>query len=279
MRILVAGATGVIGSQVVRALVAGGHDVFGTTRRPERVSGLNAAGATAIVMNALDHERVQRAVDQSAPDAVVHELTDLAGFDFAGNARLRIDGTANLVAACERAGVRRMVAQSISWAYQPGPEPAPEDTAFATDPVTGLPLFAAVEALERAVLALPEGVVLRHGLLYGPGTWYAADGPVAADARDGVVVATTAATSFVHVDDAVRATIAALGWPPGVVNVVDDDPTHVNEWGPLYIEATGGKFVRIESRAEGRTAANGRARELGWRPAHPSWRTSLLSVS
>jgi nucleoside-diphosphate-sugar epimerase len=245
-------------------------------------------------MDAFDRTSVEQAVEQSAPQAVIHELTDLAGFDFAGNAQLRIDGTENLVAACEGAGVTRMVAQSISWTYEPGPDPASEDTPLARDPTTGVPLFAAVEALEQAVLRLPEGVVLRYGLFYGPGTWYACDGPEAARAREGVVAATTARTSFIHIDDAVSATIAALGWPPGAVNVVDDDPTDVAERGPLYIEAAGGTSgtsgtggtsgtsgtsAIIDARAEGRTADNARARALGWRPAHPSWRDSLLSWS
>jgi nucleoside-diphosphate-sugar epimerase len=279
MRILVAGATGVLGARLIRELAAAGHHVFGTTRRPDRLRQLAAAGTSGIVMDALDRESVEAAVDQSAPDAVIHELTDLAGFDFAGNARLRVEGTDNLVEACARSGVTRMVAQSISWAYEPGPEPASEDTPLAHDPATGASLFASIESLERAVLGLPEGVVLRYGLFYGPGTWYAADGPEAARARGGAVMATTAWTSFVHIDDAERATIAALGWHRGIVNIVDDDPTHVAEWGPLYIEAAGGTNATIDARAEGRAADNGRARQLGWTPAHASWRISLLSWS
>jgi nucleoside-diphosphate-sugar epimerase len=253
-----------------------GHEVVGTTRRADRVRALEEAGASGVIMDALDRPSVIQAVRRAAPDAVIHELTDLASFDFASNARLRIEGTTNLVDAAAGVGVTRMVAQSISWAYRPGETPASEEEPLAMDPDTGAPRSPSIEALEAAVLGLSEGVILRYGLLYGPGTWYAPDGPAAADARQGTIMATTRKTSFVHVDDAAEATTAALTWPAGVVNIVDDDPTDVNEWGPLYIEAIGGAVASIGARAEGRAADNSRARALGWRPAHPTWRAPLL---
>jgi nucleoside-diphosphate-sugar epimerase len=279
VRVLVAGATGVLGARVVGRLVEAGHDVVGTTRRADRVGALEDAGASGVIMDAFDRPSVVRAMRCAAPDAVIHELTDLAAFDFAGNARLRIEGTTNLVDAALDAGITRMVAQSISWAYRPGDTPASEQEALAADPETGAPMFLSINALEAAVLGLSEGVILRYGLLYGPGTWYAADGPVAADARGGTIMATTRKTSFVHIDDAAEATIAALTWPAGAVNIVDDDPTDVHEWGPLYIETAGGTVVSIGARTEGRAADNSRARTLGWRPAHPTWRASLLDLS
>jgi nucleoside-diphosphate-sugar epimerase len=279
VRVLVAGASGVVGSLVVRRLISDAHEVFGTTRRPERLNVLAAAGASGIVMDALDRESVERAVRETAPDVLIHELTDLAGFDFSGTARLRVEGTRNLVDAVLVSGVTRMIAQSISWAYGPGEVPATEEEPLASDPSTGAPLFPSINSLEAAVLELTGGIVMRYGLFYGPGTWYAGDGPQAANARQGVVMATTAKTSFVHVDDAASATVAALSWPPGVVNIVDDDPTDVNEWAPLYIAAAGGAVVTIGAQAEGRAADNRHARALGWTPKHESWRTSLLDLS
>jgi nucleoside-diphosphate-sugar epimerase len=269
----------VLGARVVRRLVSAGHEVVGTTRRADRVSALQEAGASGVIMDALDRASVERAVRDAAPDAIIHELTDLARFDFASNAHLRVEGTTNLVGVAIGLGIARVVAQSISWAYQPGETPASEEEPLATDPDSGAPLSPSINALEAAVLGLSDGVVLRYGLFYGPGTWYAADGPVAADARQGIIMATTRQTSFVHVDDAAEATVAALTWPSGVVNIVDDDPTDVHEWGPLYIEAAGGKVVSIGARAEGRAAGNSRARTLGWEPAHPTWRASLLDLS
>lgn len=276
MRILVAGATGVLGSRVVVRLLEAGHDVYGTSRSARRAEALGG-GAVGLVMDALDPQSVERAVDEAQPDAIIHELTDLAQADFGANARLRVDGTRNLVDVARRRGVARMVAQSISWAYRPSPSPASEDEPFATDPATGEALFPSIEALEDAVRSLPDGVVLRYGLLYGPGTWYSPDGDQVEALRAGRFVATTAWTSFVHVDDAADATVAALGWPPGAYNIVDDEPTHVSEWGPLLAVAAGRPGLEVEARAEGRSASNLRARELGWTPRHATWRRSLLA--
>ncbi len=278
MRVLVAGGSGVLGRAAVRALAAAGHEVVGTTRRADRLSLIHRAGGQGVLMDALVPESVAAAVSSSAPDAVVHELTDLAGTDFAANARLRVAGTANLVDAALSAGVRLVVAQSISWAYAPGDGPAGEAEPFARSAETGEPAFAAVEALERSVARAPHWVVLRYGLLYGPDTWYAPDGELTAQARAGRVVATTAWTSFVHVEDAAAATVRALDWPSGPVNIVDNEPAHVQEWGPLFARAAG--FVgtaEISARTVGRAAANGRARTLGWRPNHPTWREAFAA--
>lgn len=274
VRILVAGGSGVLGSRVVNLLVRAGHEVSATTRRSDREPLIAASGAKPVVMDALVAEDVARAVEVSAPEAIIHELTDLADLDFAGNARLRVDGTANLVAAARAHGVEHMVAQSIAWVYEPGEGPAEEATPLART-ADGAPAFPSVEALEEAVLGLRHGVVLRYGLLYGPGTWYATDGDAYRRAAEGEVAATTGWTSFVHADDAAEATVDdALTWPAGVVNVVDDAPAHVEEWGPRLVALAGGSVRSISARAEGRAASNARARSLGWTPRHPSWRDS-----
>lgn len=180
-RVFVAGATGVIGRPLVSLLVAAGFAVSGTTRRAERAAGLRAAGAEPVIVDAFDATALAAAVAAARPEVVIHQLTDLPQKldpalmpDAIGrNARLRIEGTRNLVAAALAAGARRLIAQSIAFAYAPGGEPHDED-----DP---LDLGAAgaravtvegVAALERMVLGMPglEGVVLRYGRLYGPGT-------------------------------------------------------------------------------------------------------------
>ncbi|MEQ7128356.1 NAD(P)-dependent oxidoreductase [Actinopolymorpha sp. B11F2] len=272
--VLVAGGTGVLGARIVDRLVRAGHDVFATTRRPERTASIEACGATALLMDALVPADVTRAVETSRPDLIIHELTDLAEFDFGGNARLRVEGTANLVAAAHACGVDHMIAQSIAWAYEPG-EGLADETVPLARAEDGSPAFGSVESLEEAVLSLGRGVVLRYGMLYGPGTWYSPEGGAFhRRAREGEVVATTAWTSFVHVEDATDATVAALTWPRGVVNVVDDAATHVDEWGPALVAVAGGVVSSISARAEGRAASNARARSLGWKPRHPSWRES-----
>lgn len=138
---------------------------------------------------------------------------------------MRTEGTRNLVTAAEAAGVERIVAQSVAWAYVAGDNPAGEETAldlWASEPRSTTVL--GVAALEQAVHELPEGVVLRYGALYGPGTWYSVGGRHGEEARERRLVADDAVTSFVHVVDAARAAAQALDWPSGAVNICDDEP-------------------------------------------------------
>ncbi|UOE45716.1 NAD-dependent epimerase/dehydratase family protein [Agromyces larvae] len=276
MRILVAGATGVLGSRVLPRLVADGHDVFGTTRSRARFPIVAATGARPIAMDAFEADSVAAAIGVARPDAIVHLLTDLAARDFANSARLRVEGTANLVDAALAAGVERMVAESISWVGEPGDEPAAEDVPFAVDRASGAPAYAAVESLEREIARMPRGTVLRYGLLYGAGTWYAADGPSTRDAGRGAVRATTDRTSWVHADDAAAATVLALGWEAAVVHVADDEPTRLAEWGPVLARRAGfAGDPELGAAAPGRAVDNALARSLGWTPAHPDWRDGL----
>jgi nucleoside-diphosphate-sugar epimerase len=275
MRVFVAGAGGVIGRRLVPLLARGGHAVTALTRRPERAADLRALGAEPVVADAYDAAALAAAVVAARPEVVVHQLTDLAAADTAANARLRIHGTGNLVAAARAAGVRRIVAQSIAWAYQPGPAPADEAVYldFGADEPRRTTVVG-VAALERAARHLPEWVVLRYGMLYGPDTWFAPDGARADDARAGRLWADGDVTSFVHVDDAARAAVDALDWPSGAVNVCDDEPAAAREWVPEFCAAVGAPPPLMrEARAPwARGADNRRARELGWTPDHPTWR-------
>jgi len=273
MRVLVAGATGAVGRQLVPRLEAAGHEVVGISRRGPRPVDVLDAGA------------VLRAVAEAAPDAVVHQLTDLGSADGAANNRVRIEGTRNLVDAARAAGVGRIVAQSISWAYAPGDAPADESVPLdTTEDLPRARIVAGVRALESTVAELPEAVVLRYGILYGPGTWYAPGGPVAAALAGepgarflGSTAADASVSSFVHVADAAEAAVRALAWPAGAYNVVDDEPAPGHEWLPVL---AGALHVPAPERSEGRTpwargAVNARARALGWAPARPSWRTGF----
>ncbi|MFF8410835.1 NAD-dependent epimerase/dehydratase family protein [Streptomyces omiyaensis] len=273
MRVLVAGATGAVGRQLVPRLEAAGHEVVGVSRRGPRPVDVLDAGA------------VRRVVAEVAPDAVVHQLTDLGAADGAANDRLRTEGTRNLVDAARAAGVRRIVAQSIGWAYAPGEGPADESVPLdGTREFPRARIVAGVRALESTAAELPEAVVLRYGILYGPGTWYAPGGAVAAalagaaDARFlGSTTADASVSSFVHVADAADAAVRALAWPVGAYNVVDDDPAPAHDWLPVLAGALG---VPSPPRRPGRTpwargALNARAREAGWSPSHPSWRTGF----
>jgi nucleoside-diphosphate-sugar epimerase len=285
MRVFVAGATGAIGSQLVPMLVAAGHEVTAVSRTPAGVERIRNLAATAVQADALDAEGLRRAVGAAAPEVVIHQLTDLSGADGAANLRMRREGTRNLVGAAKAAGVGRIVAQSISWAYAPGEGPAEE-----TVPLDGAAAetrartVAGVRALEETAAELETAVVLRYGLLYGPGTWYAPGGAFAAalsgdrSARFlGSTVANDAVSSFVHVADAAGAALAALGWPGGPVNIVDDEPAAARDWLPVLAEALG---VPAPGPVAGRQdwergARNTLARSRGWRPAWPTWRSGF----
>ena len=303
MRVFVAGASGAIGRPLLPQLIAAGHEVTGTTRSEESAEAIRATGAGAAICDALDAEAVHAAVTEAAPEVVVHQLTALPHrFDprdkeiYAATNRLRSEGTRTILDAARAAGARRMICQSIAFAYAPGPqaEVKDEDAPLALGaPAPFGGAVRAVDEMERAVVGAEglEGLVLRYGWFYGPGTYYADDGSMAEDVRKRrfpVLGKGTGLFSFVHVDDAASATVAAVKrGAPGVYNVVDDDPAPQREWLPVYAEAIGakkplrvpvwvarlvvGKIATVASVQPG--AANAKAkRELGWEPRWPSWR-------
>ncbi len=269
-----------LGRRLVPLLLAGGHHVVGMTRSAASASGLHALGAEAVIADALDRERVAEVVALARPDVVMHQLTDLSTGTSATNAALREQGTRNLVDAALAAGVRRIVAQSIAWAYAPGADPAGEDVPLDFEaPEPRQTTIRGIAALEAAVAEAPEWVVLRYGLLYGSGTWYAPDGLRADQARAGKLTADADVSSFVHADDAAAAAVAALDWPSGAVNVCDDDPAPGSEWVPVFCAAVGASpppAVSGDRAGWSRGASNRHAREdLGWVPEHPTWRSGF----
>lgn len=302
MRIFLAGASGAIGRPLVRRLLGAGHEVTGMTRREEAAAEIRDAGAVAAVCDVFDAEALAAAVIAARPETVVHQLTALpANFDitkkgvYDANNRIRIEGTRNLVAAARAAGARRLVAQSISFIYEPvgGWVREEGDPPMRDAPGEFGSSVSATLDLERQVLeAGLEGLVLRYGFFYGPGTHYAADGFQASEVRRRrfpIVGSGDGVFSFVEIDDAVEATLAACErGAPGIYNVCDDDPAALREWLPVYARAIGAKrplrVPKLVARllaGEGpvtfattlRGASNAKAkRELGWRPAHPSWR-------
>jgi len=268
-RILVVGATGVIGSRLVPLLVAAGHEVHGTTRRDDRLAEIEAIGAAPHRLDVLAAPEVDRLVGELVPDVVVHVFTDLAGRDFAANSRLRIEGTRILVDASLAAGVPTMLAQSVAWASVLGDGEADETTP--ADPEA----YPAVAALEREVDRMPHGVILRLGLLYGAGTFYAPGGAAAEAARAGRIEPTTILSDWLHADDAAHAFAASLEWPAGPVFIADDHPSRVEEWAPVFAARVGGRVDTIADAPPGRTASRRLAAERGWRPQHPDWHVGL----
>lgn len=281
-RIFLAGATGVVGRLLLPRLVAAGHEVTALTRRTADAASLRAQGVDAVVGDVFDADGLRTAVAAAAPEVVMHQLTDLGGLDFAANARIRKVGTRNLVDAALAAGARRMVVQSIAWIYEPGASPATEETPLdlAAESETRRGTVDAVTTMEGLAAKLPEWVVLRYGLLYGPGTWYSPGGLMTGA---GKLVANADVSSLLHVEDAAGAALDALEWPTGVVNVVDDVPAPASEWMPAFARAVGApvpEVVEGERTGWARGADNSLARkDLGWTPAQRSWRDGFAQTA
>jgi nucleoside-diphosphate-sugar epimerase len=305
MKILVAGATGVIGRQLLPLLLDRGHAVTALARSAGSWQVIDRIGATPVAGDVLDAEAVRNAVQQSRPDVIVHQATALSGnldlrhFDrtFALTNRLRTEGTDHLLAAGRAVGVRRFVVQSFAgWPFarigsavkteaDPLDDAAPQDLRRTLD---------ALRHLERAVTGADwtEGIVLRYGGFYGPGTSLGPNGEHTRliRARKFPIVGDGGGVwSFVHVGDAAAATLAAIEHGHrGIYQVVDDDPAPVRDWLPQIAAELGAPAPRRVPRWLGRLlagevavgmmtqirgASNAKAKqELGWRPAHPSWR-------
>jgi nucleoside-diphosphate-sugar epimerase len=299
MRVLVAGATGAIGRQLVPMLVDSGHEVIGLTRSEEKFGTLRAAGAEPAVADALDAESMSTAVRSAGAEVVVHQLTAIPaaidnrrfGEEFEQTNRLRREGTRNLVEAAVEGLARRVVVQSLSQAYAPvgGWVRSEEDPLYADAPPPFREIFGAIIDLEATALGAEgiETVVLRYGNFYGPGTAFGAESSNAELVRRRqypIAGGGTAHWSFIHIADAARATVAAIeDGETGTYNVVDDEPAAVAEWLPVYAAALGappppripppssgfGIFGMLEARG----ASNAKARERwNWAPEFASWR-------
>lgn len=312
MKVFVAGSTGVIGRTLVPRLVGGGHEVVALVRSPGKRGAVEALGARAVVADALDPDALTAAVRAAEPEVVVHQLTALAGVapnpatfdrDFALTNRFRTEVTDTLLAAARRARARRFLAQSFcGWPFAREGGPARSETdPLDPDPPAGLAgTLDAIRHLEDAVSRATdvEALALRYGLLYGPGTAIAADGGLVASVRRRampVVGDGGGVWSFVHVDDAAAATAAAVSrGAPGIYNVVDDEPAPVSSWLPFLAEAAGAPPPRrvpawlarlvigeagVTMMTRTRGGSNAKAkRELGWEPAHPTWRRGFREV-
>jgi nucleoside-diphosphate-sugar epimerase len=312
MKVLVAGATGALGRQLVAQLVARGHEVAGMTRSASKRDTLRGLGALPVVADALDADAVATVVAEAAPEVIVHELTALGGSldlrhfdrDFATTNRLRTEGTDHLLAAGQAVGVRRFVAQSFAgWTFARSGGPVKTEA----DPLDPSPVddmrrtLEAIRYLEDTVVnaGWTEGIVLRYGGFYGPGTSLGPGGEHVEQIRKRrfpVVGGGAGVWSFVHIEDAAEATVAAVErGRRGIYNIVDDEPAAVAEWLPAVAAAVGARPPRRVPRAIGRLlageavtvmmtevrgASNAKAKaSLGWQPRHASWRQGFAEVA
>ena len=303
MRVFVAGATGAIGRPLVRDLVAAGHEVTGTTRSAARAEALRGAGATPVVVDALDEAALRAAVLGARPEVVVHELTDLTHPSARGVPR--VDGG-------HEPAAHRVDAHAHRRWPRGGRAADPRAVGVVPDPAQGPPVLdesaplltegpaTALADMERMVTEAEgiEGLALRYGFLYGPGTSIGPGGQQAEDIRRRrfpIVGDGGGRWSLVHVEDAAAATVAALDrGGSGVLNVVDDEPALMREWVPGLARALGAKPPRrvplwlarlaagsdmAVTATQARGASNARAREqLGWAPRYPSWREGFPAV-
>lgn len=304
MKVLVAGAGGVLGRHLLPLLIDAGHEVVGTSRSLERLVDIESVDAEAVRLDALDRQAVIDTVAAAQPDAIVHALTALppAGpskvSDLDATNRLRTEGTANLLAAAGEAGVERFVAESLIGVYgRTAGDLLTEDASLADVPAEGAGVVGALRSLEEQVLSA-GGICLRFGFFYG------ADVPStqAALARlkrrllpmpgGGPGVA-----SYVHIEDAARGTFAALerGVSGEAYNIVDDEPVtfgeffrHLAQAGgapppmriPIWLGRLAAPYATALAAEARLGASNAKARnELGWQPAYPTYREGLATLS
>ena len=310
MRILVAGASGALGRFLVPRLLAGGHQVVGSSRSEQKAEIIRGLGAEAILADGLDAESVRRAVHAAEPEAIVHQMTSLGGvadlrhFDraFAVTNRLRTSGTDHLISAAREAGVKRFVAQSYcGWPYARigGPVKTEEDPLDPKPPRQLRPALVAIRHLEAVVTQEPvSGIILRYGAFYGPNTGVLDDSVLEQLARRRMPMIGDGGGwwSFIHVDDAAAATVAAIesGRPGSIYNIVDDEPAQVRTWLPELATLLGAKRPRVVPAwvmrlaagehlvvmmTQVRAGSNAKARrELGWEPARASWRQGFAEA-
>jgi len=301
MKVFVAGATGAIGRPLISALAAARHEVVGMTTSARGLNELQKTGVDGVIVDAFDSEAVHAAIGRFRPDALIEELTSLPK-DYTPEAmraaaprdrRLRLEGGRNLHNAARAAGVKRYIVQSTGFFYGPGAGLAAETDSLAVDATPGIAGgVQTYRQIEERVLGArdPQGVALRYGFFYGPGTYQDPEaGSVSQQVRAGqypVVGSGAGVFSFVHVEDAAAATVAALESAPGIYNVVDDDPSELRAWLPAFARFLGAppppRISEEEAARQGpdvvyyatrlRGARNDRAKqELGLTPRRLEW--------
>lgn len=247
MNIFIAGGSGAIGRSLVPMLIGEGHRVVALTRSPERASSLESMGAIPVIGNVFEKDKLTDILVDAKPDVVIHQLTAFGSQDgdpLGETIRIRTEGTGNLVEASVAANVKRLITQSISFICTPFAETITneETPLYLEAPDSIRPLAEAVAEMERSTLgeSSMEGLVLRYGWFYGPGTNYDPNDVIPRSVRKGkarIIGDGTGTFSFIHIDDAARATMMALtDVKPGIYNIVDDDPAMQNEWLPYVAE-------------------------------------------
>ncbi|MCD8794962.1 NAD-dependent epimerase/dehydratase family protein [Mammaliicoccus sciuri] len=280
-KIFVTGATGLIGTKLTKRLIEEGYEVAGLTTSEKGKEKLDNAGVKAYIGNILEYDTIEKSIGDFKPDIIMNEITDLKQVDMSANTKVRIEGTRNLVEAAIKHDVPHIQSQSIAFVYEAGDTLATEETSLDYDASGDRKITVdGVEGLEKESARLSKHVILRYGLLYGPGTWYGKDGMIYNQFINGEVTMTDGVQSFIHIDDAVETAIQALNFESGIYNVADDDPVKGDDWAKWYAnELNVTPTLNIEPAAPfERGVTNKKFKDQGGKLIYTTWKDGMHPI-
>ncbi|WP_323708561.1 NAD-dependent epimerase/dehydratase family protein [Mammaliicoccus sciuri] len=280
-KIFVTGATGLIGTKLTKRLIEEGYEVAGLTTSEKGKEKLDNAGVKAYIGNILEYDTIEKSIGDFKPDIIMNEITDLKQVDMSANTKVRIDGTRNLVEAAIKHDVPHIRSQSIAFVYEAGDTLATEETSLDYDASGDRKITVdGVEGLEKESARLNKYVILRYGLLYGPGTWYGKDGMIYEQFINGEVTMTDGVQSFIHIDDAVETAIQALNFESGIYNVADDEPVKGDDWAKWYAnELNVTPTLNIEPAAPfERGVTNKKFKDQGGNLIYTTWKDGMHPI-
>ncbi len=280
-KIFVTGATGLIGTKLTKRLIEEGYEVAGLTTSEKGKEKLDNAGVKAYIGNILEYDTIEKSIGDFKPDIIMNEITDLKQVDMSANTKVRIEGTKNLVEAAIKHDVPHIQSQSIAFVYEAGDTLATEETSLDYDASGDRKITVdGVEGLEKESARLNKHVILRYGLLYGPGTWYGKDGMIYNQFINGEVTMTDGVQSFIHIDDAVETAIQALNFDSGIYNVADDEPVKGDDWAKWYAnELNVSPTLNIEPAASfERGVTNKKFKDQGGKLIYTTWKDGMHPI-
>ncbi|MCJ1779378.1 NAD-dependent epimerase/dehydratase family protein [Mammaliicoccus sciuri] len=280
-KIFVTGATGLIGTKLTKRLIEEGYEVAGLTTSEKGKEKLDNAGVKAYIGNILEYDTIEKSIGDFKPDIIMNEITDLKQVDMSANTKVRIEGTRNLVEAAIKHDVPHIQSQSIAFVYEAGDTLATEETSLDYDASGDRKITVdGVEGLEKESARLNKHVILRYGLLYGPGTWYGKDGMIYDQFINGEVTMTDGVQSFIHIDDAVETAIQALNFESGIYNVADDEPVKGDDWAKWYAnELNVTPTLNIEPAAPfERGVTNKKFKDQGGKLIYTTWKDGMHPI-
>ncbi|PTK09355.1 NAD-dependent epimerase/dehydratase family protein [Mammaliicoccus sciuri] len=280
-KIFVTGATGLIGTKLTKRLIEEGYEVAGLTTSEKGKEKLDNAGVKAYIGNILEYDTIEKSIGDFKPDIIMNEITDLKQVDMSANTKVRIEGTRNLVEAAIKHDLPHIQSQSIAFVYEAGDTLATEETSLDYDASGDRKITVdGVEGLEKESARLNKHVILRYGLLYGPGTWYGKDGMIYNQFINGEVTMTDGVQSFIHIDDAVETAIQALNFESGIYNVADDEPVKGDDWAKWYAnELNVTPTLNIEPAAPfERGVTNKKFKDQGGKLIYATWKDGMHPI-